>query len=73
MKARLSAKFLLLLGRSPSYKIGFLRKSQMAKRGVLRVHYMLAESACIRHKPPLRDKKQGRKINTTNNVFLKRN
>ena len=37
----------LLLGQSPSYKIGFLRKSQMAKRGLLCVRYMLAESGTV--------------------------
>ena len=64
--------FLVTWAESPSYKIGFLRIRQMA-RALLRVRYMLAESGCIYHKPPLRDKKQGRKINTTNIVFLKEN
>ena len=35
---------ILLLGRIPRYKIGILCKSQMEKRGLLRVRYMLAES-----------------------------
>ena len=64
---------LITWAESPSYKIGYLRKPQIAKKALLRVRFMLAESACIHHKPPLRDKKQGRKINTTNNVFLKEN
>ena len=43
----ISIQLRLLLGRSPSYKIGFLRKSQMAKRGLLRVRYVLAESRTV--------------------------
>ena len=38
---------ILLLGRSPSYKIGFLRRSQMAKRGLLRVRHELGESGPV--------------------------
>ena len=30
-------------------------------------------SACIHHQPPLRDKKQGQQLNSTNNLFLKEN